>query len=626
MPNDNSGGGFVDKFVTLLGYKVNDAGLKQFKSGMKSAITTTKKLTKESRKSGQAASKSMAAGFKRGLRKIRVNFKLAIRAIKKWRRENEEQIKKVQESWNKMTDKGKNLLSFFGKLSAAVVGLTGVFGGLLAMTNKETAQIESLAKSVQVSSDFLRGMGSVVEEMGFSYENVVDMVEELNNKMGESTGLPEQMTAVKESLQILGLEFETLSKLKPEEQFTRILEEARKLKDHQQAVSAVDMLMGGEANKVVGLIREQNSEFDELLARRIKLSFLTKDGKDGAVAFNKSLAESLIVAQSMRAQFFGLVGQGLKPLLDGMNDWILQNRELIKTKIAEYAAKIVRSVKSFVLWVKEMIPKVKTWFELMGGLSGVLSKIKVVLMAIAGLKILGFISSMVTLFIDLKAVVGPAVTAIQSMGAAAGVSAGSMFLLLIPLALLVLAIQDLYTYFEGGDTLFGGWGEDFADALWFMNNESTAFWNGIFDMFGLNLRTVQKDWEKFVDDFVDKGHEKFDAFAEWIRDLLPNAFGDALQRSLDEIKRVFAPDILKNAIKGASNYVPFLAAKGDGPPVMTQGRGKAPSTTNKSTSVNQTNNISIPVQQNANPQEISAAVNTGIKKLMASAASSEGVG
>ncbi len=219
-----------------------------------------------------------------------------------------------------------------GIAAAAVAGFT-------VITNKLSAENERLAQSVGISSTALEAYGQIAEGAGLNTENVVDLVEELNNKLGESKGL-EEITAVKEATAILGLEFENLSKLKPEEQFFRVLDAAQKLEDQQKAVSAADILLGGEANKFVGLLRTQDKGLQELVDTYIKYNLFTEESRKQSVAFNKEFQRFSQVVGGASKQLGVLLGRGLQPVLKFINEWVAENKELSQSVIRVFSVAV----------------------------------------------------------------------------------------------------------------------------------------------------------------------------------------------------------------------------------------------------------------------------------------------
>ncbi|UIJ38529.1 hypothetical protein LWC08_02880 [Desulfobaculum bizertense] len=228
----------------------------------------------------------------------------------------------------------RNVAGQVGRLGAAVGAGVGVVGTAVTMTNKLTSEQSALAQALGVSANGLAAWGGLAKEAGFDADTVGDLFEELNNKLGESAGLGE-ITPVTESLQILGLSFEELQGLKPEQQFERVAEAIQKLDDHAQAVSAADILMGGEANKFFGYLRSRKQGVGELLDQQKQLNVLSDEGREGAKKYNVAFGRFSTVVSSTTQEVFGLIGGALAPIVEKwgpkLADWVRENRgEFVK--------------------------------------------------------------------------------------------------------------------------------------------------------------------------------------------------------------------------------------------------------------------------------------------------------
>ncbi|TIH12735.1 hypothetical protein D0S45_17345 [Marinifilum sp. JC120] len=216
-----------------------------------------------------------------------------------------------------------------GTGAGVAAGVTAI-GAAVTIVNKATSEQVALAKSLSVSTDALQAWGGVAKEAGYEVDTIGDLVEEMNNKLGESAGL-EEITPVKESLEILGLSFEELRDMKPEEQFKRIAQAIKEMPDDQQAVAAADILMGGEANKFFGYLRSRKEGVEEILAQQKRLNVLSEEGRAGAAAYNTAFARMSTVVGSATAQVSGLIGGALAPLVEEyapkLADWVTSHRQ-----------------------------------------------------------------------------------------------------------------------------------------------------------------------------------------------------------------------------------------------------------------------------------------------------------
>ncbi|MGR3468504.1 MAG: hypothetical protein ACU0CI_11575 [Shimia sp.] len=139
---------------------------------------------------------------------------------------------------------------------ATVAGTASAVLGTLA--NQRTREMQALAASVGQNVDTMEALAVAGKALGFNYDNIVDLAEEMHNKLGEFAGLGE-MNSAKEALEMIGLEFKDLKKLKPEDQFEKIVDAIAGMEDAQKASSAADMLFGGEASKFFGDLRPVSS-------------------------------------------------------------------------------------------------------------------------------------------------------------------------------------------------------------------------------------------------------------------------------------------------------------------------------------------------------------------------------
>ena len=241
-------------------------------------------------------------------------------------KKGEAQFDKVKKQFDLVSRSAQRL----GVAAAAVAGLT-------VLTNKLTAEQQRMADSVGISSDALEAYGTIAKSAGLNVDNVVDLVEELNNKFGESKGLEEMTTPVMESMKILGLEFENLKKLKPEDQFFQILDAASKLGDAQAGSSAADILLGGEASKFIGLLRTQDKTLEELIATQKAYNLLTDQGRKDAMAFNNAFQDLTVIIGSGTKQLAAYLGKGMLPVIKAVNEWVLKNKELSQTIVKVFS-------------------------------------------------------------------------------------------------------------------------------------------------------------------------------------------------------------------------------------------------------------------------------------------------
>lgn len=269
---------------------------------------------------------------------------------------SERGVSRISYEFNKLKNSMRGIKSglvSLGKVTAgAFVGVGGL-STLIALMSKADVESQLLAKSVGVNVNELDALASAVSGAGFQFDNIIDLVEEMNNKLGESAGL-EEITPVKESLKILGLSFKEINKLSPEKQFKRITDSALKMADAQKAAAAVDILFGGEANKIIGVLRQQGNSIDDIINKYKDMSFRTDESRKGALDFYFQIQRLTKFISSLAMEVSGLVAGALNPLIESALDWIKTNKELLRQKVSYYVQEIISSIKSFIEYIRQL--------------------------------------------------------------------------------------------------------------------------------------------------------------------------------------------------------------------------------------------------------------------------------
>lgn len=301
------------------------------------------------------------------------------------------------------------LTKITAKFARSMAGIGGKFakfgsfaaGGLsaaLVLLNRSTVQSDLLATSTGLVAENLAAYAAAVAPAGFNLDNVNDLAEEMNNKFGEIATIGAPVT-LQEGLKTLGLRARELNKLAPDERFRKIADSILAMKDQTQALSAADKIFGGEANKVFGVLRAQAGTTEQLIHRYRELNFLTEDGRKGAHSFNSALTQLMTAVTSIAREVSGLAGDALAPLITKMTEWIKQNRELVKLKIAEAVTHIRDAVEAVLKFIKDPDAK-KRFDQILGGVQALVPQVdklsdslramgKVAEMAFAPFKIVG---------------------------------------------------------------------------------------------------------------------------------------------------------------------------------------------------------------------------------------------
>lgn len=229
----------------------------------------------------------------------------------------------------------KGIARSFASLATVVAGAVTAVAGFTALVVTQEAEHLRLASAMGVSADTMNAFGNEMKKIGGTTENFLDLVEETTNKIGEMKGLGE-FTTLEESLGILHLRFKDIKDLSPEKQFEAITKAALALEDQQKAATAVDMLMSGEANKLISSLRAQGISYDDVIRKQKMLSFETDASRANTLKFADGLNDLSQVTSSLGQYVAGELGGIMTDITGQFVEWASANKEVIASGIKEF--------------------------------------------------------------------------------------------------------------------------------------------------------------------------------------------------------------------------------------------------------------------------------------------------
>ncbi|WP_225520935.1 hypothetical protein [Escherichia coli] len=218
--------------------------------------------------------------------------------------------------------KGKSLLAGTGKfawnagLAMGGGAVTTALGALIAPAamNAQTAETAGKATAYGVDTRTYMNWDALAKQYDMTGDNIGDLFEEYLHKAGEYKQNGKQ-SSLSDAFETLGFEEGDLAGLSDKEQFEKIIDRALSLKDESKASFALDALFGGEASKLLMLIKRSGKSFQELLAEQDKYNLVTKEGVAGALAGNKAVSDLQQVFSSAVAEISGQLGAELAPAI-----------------------------------------------------------------------------------------------------------------------------------------------------------------------------------------------------------------------------------------------------------------------------------------------------------------------
>lgn len=329
----------------------------------------------------------------------------------------------------------KRMATFAAAAGAAIIGFT-------ALTTTQEAEMQRLANAMGVGGDTMDAFGNEMKKIGGTTENFLDLIEETSNKIGEMKGLGEFNT-LEESLGILNLRFEDLEKLAPEKQFEAITKAALAMEDQQKAVTAVDMLMSGEANKLISSLRAQGLSYDDVIRKQKMLTFQTEESRQNSLRFANGLNDLMRVISSLAKFVAGELGDVMSTTVSQFTEWAVANKEVIASGIKEFVRGLATVISGLWTAFSALGRVISLVIDALGGLGSVIR------LLIAGGVVFGVLKVA-------QAVAFIGIAAVQAGGKLALLIKGFRILRnLLLIGALVAIFEDLVGWINGTDSAMG---------------------------------------------------------------------------------------------------------------------------------------------------------------------------
>lgn len=258
---------------------------------------------------------------------------------KKW-----ERIERVSKMPGRALSGAGRMLGSTAKWAAlGGLGLAGgAIGGGLSMMDKMADEL-GIAKSTGLTYEKFKAGGILATRAGLNAENFSDLVDELSNKIGEQGN----EKTINPMLRQIGMTKSMLARLPKGEQFEKVMQAITSRvraggMTKTQAESLGDQLMGGEANKILTSILDDQKTYSEAMKEATRLQNTSNEEAAAAAATARTISDIWISAESALEGVVGEIGLALKPQLKAWEDsalsWIKDNKDVIAKAIGNWAS------------------------------------------------------------------------------------------------------------------------------------------------------------------------------------------------------------------------------------------------------------------------------------------------
>jgi hypothetical protein len=310
------------------------------------------------------------------------------------------------------------------------------------------------------TAESLQELGYAAKLSGSSFETLETALTKLGRTMGDAVG---GSAEAQKAFRDLGIPFDDLRTKTPNEIFLDVAESLKNMEDPAQRNSAGFALLGKQFKELLPTMSEGREGLMRMAKEARELGLvIDNETVKSAARFNDQLDILKLVGRSLMVDVGIPLIQALAPVVEVFKAWIKQHREVIKSGLTEFANGLV--------WVFTKLYRIgKFLADNWKLLAAVATGFAVV---IGGPIVWSFIAAQVSaLAFSITAAGGLAAVATEAALTAAALGfialeavwAALPFIGLIALvALLALALEDLYMFFTEGDSVIGRLGDAWA--------------------------------------------------------------------------------------------------------------------------------------------------------------------
>lgn len=410
----------------------------------------------------------------------------------------------VRKAFGGVTDEVSNLFGIATKAAAGVGVIGGALFGLVKMTANTGDAFDELSTKAGVSASFFQKSAYAASFASVSQEALAASMSKMNaNIVGAVSGSKEMQLWFKRA----GISTQDLRKMKPEQVFSRVIDQVNKLpKDSAKAGALMRAIFGKSGGDLLPMVES----FKELTAEAERLGLVLSDADVKAGAeFNDTFDKMMKVMKGVGMLIGSLLMPHFKEAIELITTWTLANRELIKTKVAEWIARLRENwpeIKQAALdafaAIKQIIGFIAGAIEFVGGFGNAL---KIVALVMAGPLLLS-IAMLAKAFVALGLAImtTPFGWIAAAIVAAVGLIAGAAYL------------------------IYKNWGpiKEFFASLWAGVVETISAAIDLLKFMFLNfspLGLIVNNWssiEEWFSGMWDRITAKFSAGVAWIKDIL----------------------------------------------------------------------------------------------------------
>lgn len=273
--------------------------------------------------------------------------------------------KEAQESISKTGEKSEGLLTKLGKGittaakwgAALAAGAAAAAAGIYKLATGSAAAADAIDKGSQAigfSKEAYQQWDYVLSQSGSSIDSVGTWMQKLTNNIDD---LGKGSSSAREKFDRLGLSYDELSAMSPEQQFETVIKTLQGVSDESERAALRNDLFGNSSKELAALLNTEADAVDGMKQKAKDLGMVMSDDAIGAgVKFTDAL-------DTMKRSVTGMVnglGAEFLPMLTNVFTWVSDHMPQIRGTVSGAIDTVKTVIGAAADFVQENIGKVQT--------------------------------------------------------------------------------------------------------------------------------------------------------------------------------------------------------------------------------------------------------------------------
>ncbi|MFT8421181.1 MAG: phage tail tip lysozyme [Gluconacetobacter sp.] len=230
--------------------------------------------------------------------------------------------------------------------------------------------LRTASRAMGMEPQRLQAMRNAAQLAGGSGDAMGEALQQLSSTRWEAAnGFAPEAAA---QFQALGISLQELQTIAPDKMFERVAKRIREIRDPAARTIAAVQIFGGAAQGLMPIFQQTERKYQANIRLAERYGVMNERGADAAANLQRSMTGLGLAAEGFGNSLAEAVEPALRPIIDGMAEWISANRTWISQDIAGYIGR-------FMAWLRN-----GGWQEIKGHIRDVYGEVKHVVDQLGG--------------------------------------------------------------------------------------------------------------------------------------------------------------------------------------------------------------------------------------------------